>query len=87
MSVIASTLQAYEPLKQRNCKVEVLFRPSVPDNQYYWQVFDSDSQIIQFLTAAQTPMINFEDQIKGSSIEGMDITKINFPSGEEFQKA
>ena len=49
LSVIACTFEIPDYLKEKKCKVEVLFRPSVPDNQDHWQVFDNDAQIIAFL--------------------------------------
>ena len=48
LSVIACTFEIPSRLKEE-CKFEVLFRPSVPDNQDHWQVFDNDAQIIAFL--------------------------------------
>jgi ribonuclease HI len=30
-------------------KVEVNFRPSLPDNLEHWQVFENDSQLLRFL--------------------------------------
>ena len=38
LSVTACTFEIPECLKEKNCKIEVLFRPSVPDNQDHWQV-------------------------------------------------
>ena len=29
--------------------MEVMFRPSVPDNVDHWQVFDNDKKVINFL--------------------------------------
>jgi hypothetical protein len=48
----------------RAFSVEVIFRPSVPDNKNHWQVFDDDKQVIKFLTH----MHEFSD---------FDINKIN----------
>ena len=49
LSVIACTFEIPEYLKEKKCKVEVLSRPSVPNNQDHWQVFDDDAQIVCFL--------------------------------------
>ena len=49
LSVIACTFEIPSHLKEKDCKVEVIFRPSIPDNQDHWQFFDSDAQIIAFL--------------------------------------
>jgi len=32
-----------------NIKMEVIFRPSIPDNIDHWQVFNDEIQVIQFL--------------------------------------
>jgi hypothetical protein len=37
-------------LIDENISVEVIFRPSVPDNTNHWQAFDDDKQVIKFLT-------------------------------------
>ena len=49
LSVIACTFEILEYLRETKCKVEVLFRPFVPDNQDHWKVFDNDAQIVHFL--------------------------------------
>jgi hypothetical protein len=48
--VAASTLTISDSLIDENSSVEVIFRPSVPDNMNHWQVFDDDKQVIKFLT-------------------------------------
>jgi ribonuclease HI len=50
LAVVASTLQRLDSLIDENISVEVIFRPSVPDNLKHWQVFDDDKQVIKFLT-------------------------------------
>jgi hypothetical protein len=32
--------------------IELMFRPSIPDNVTSWRVFDCDSQIVKFLTSS-----------------------------------
>jgi hypothetical protein len=49
LAVSASTLQPCEGPLHDLCKMEVLFRPSVPDNLEHWQVFEDDDQIIRFM--------------------------------------
>ena len=39
MAIEASTLQPYEELLNNDGKLEINFRPSVPDNMEHWQVF------------------------------------------------
>jgi ribonuclease HI len=50
LAVAASTLQLPNGLADENISVEVIFRPSVPNNIDHWQVFDDDKQMIKFLT-------------------------------------
>jgi ribonuclease HI len=50
LAVAASTLSLPDSLINENISVEVIFRPSVPDNKNHWQVFDDDKQVIKFLT-------------------------------------
>jgi hypothetical protein len=50
LAVAASTLQFPDSLIHENISVEVIFRPSVPDNMNHCQVFDDDKQVIKFLT-------------------------------------
>jgi ribonuclease HI len=50
LTVAASTLQLPDGLADENILVEVIFRPSVPNNVDDWQVFDDDKQMIKFLT-------------------------------------
>ena len=49
LAVAASTLQRSPELVEEEVKMEVIFRPSVPDNVDNWQVFDDDKQVIKFL--------------------------------------
>ena len=46
---VASKLFPVEGLSPNAFSVELLFRPSVPDNITNWRVFDDDQQIISFL--------------------------------------
>ena len=34
--------------------IELIFRPSIPDNIFNWRVFDNDLQVINFLTNDDT---------------------------------
>jgi hypothetical protein len=51
---IASKLFPTEGLSLNAFSVELLFRPSVPDNITNWRVFDDDQQIISFLHMEET---------------------------------
>jgi ribonuclease HI len=50
LAVAASTLTVSDSLIDENISVEVIFRPSIPDNRNHWQVFQDDKQVIKFLT-------------------------------------
>jgi hypothetical protein len=51
--VVASTLQLSQDLIREKITIESIFRPSVPDNVDYWQIFDDDKQVIKFLNNMQ----------------------------------
>jgi hypothetical protein len=51
---VASKLFPTEGLSPNAFSVELLFRPSVPDNIMNWRVFDDDQQIISFLLMEET---------------------------------
>jgi hypothetical protein len=51
---IASKLFPTEGLSPNAFLIELLFRPSVPDNITNWRVFDDDQQIISFLHMEDT---------------------------------
>jgi ribonuclease HI len=51
---VASKLLPAEGLSPDAFSVELLFRPSIPDNITNWRVFDDDQQIINFLHMEET---------------------------------
>jgi hypothetical protein len=51
---VACKLLPAEGLSPNAFSVELLFRPSVPDNITNWRVFDDDQQIINFLHMEET---------------------------------
>jgi ribonuclease HI len=53
LGVATSTLQLSQGLIKGNITIEVIFRPSVPDNVDHWQIFDDDKQVIKFLNNMQ----------------------------------
>jgi hypothetical protein len=71
LAVVASTLQLSQDLMDGNVKVEVIFRPSVPDNVDHWQIFDDDKQVIKFLNNIQ----EFSDFHTSEKEEGCNYTK------------
>ena len=51
---VASRLIPSEGMFVDSFSVEMLFRPSIPDNIVNWRVFDHDEQLIEFLTMKDT---------------------------------
>ena len=51
---VASRLILSEGMLADSFSVELLFRPSIPDNIVNWRVFDHDEQLIEFLTMKDT---------------------------------
>lgn len=49
LAISASFLLPHPDFKNQTYKVEVLFKPNVPDNEESWQVFDNDKQILKFI--------------------------------------
>ena len=37
------------PYETKECTTQIKFRPAIPDNEKYWQVFDGDKQIEDFM--------------------------------------
>jgi hypothetical protein len=71
--VSTSILQPCECPLQNLCKIEVMFRPSIPDNLEHWQVFEDDSQILRFMENNReftNSQVNFLD-------ESMDLEVVN----------
>ena len=51
---VASKLFPAEGLSPNAFSIELLFKPSIPDNITNWRVFDDDQQIINFLHMKDT---------------------------------
>jgi hypothetical protein len=49
LALLTSTLQPCDGPLQNLCKMEVLFRPSIPANLENWKVFEDDKQILRFM--------------------------------------
>ena len=50
---VSSRLIPAENFSPNPFSIELLFRPSIPDNITNWWVFNDDSQIISFLTGGR----------------------------------
>jgi hypothetical protein len=70
LAVATSTLQLPDSLIDEQISVEVIFRPSVPNNMDHWQVFDDDKQMVKFLLH----MHEFSDLAKSMKEEGNNYT-------------
>jgi hypothetical protein len=53
LAISASTFQPSEELLIGQGKMEVISRPSIPDNMDHWQVFNGDKQILIFMNNLQ----------------------------------
>jgi hypothetical protein len=73
LAVSASTLQPCDGPLQNLCKMEVLFRPSIPDNLEHWQVFEDDSQILRFMENS----IEFTNSRVNFLVDSMDLDVVN----------
>ena len=49
LALAASTLQPWKELLNDDGKLEINFRPSVPDNMDHWEVFCNDEHILKFI--------------------------------------
>ena len=58
---VASNLFPSDDFSHDKFSVELIYRPSIPDNITNWRVFEDDEQIINFLHS--------EDTFKGSAID------------------
>ena len=49
LAVVASTLQPSDEMISGNGKMEIKFRPSIPDNVDQWKVFKDDDKLLRFI--------------------------------------
>ena len=49
LAVATSTLQPSDEIINGNGKMEINFRPSIPNNIDHWQVFKDDEQLLRFI--------------------------------------
>jgi hypothetical protein len=47
--VVASLFNPDDSQNQNTFQVKRIFRPSIPDNQDYLQVFENDEELVEFL--------------------------------------
>jgi hypothetical protein len=59
---IASSFNSGYSRSQNIFQVKRICRPSVPDNQDYFQVFENDEELVEFLDDTNDVVENFEDQ-------------------------
>ena len=69
IAVVASSLQPSQELLDGDGKLEINFRPSVPNNMEHWQVFRDDEQILRFIHNVQEFSnfnISFQEEGEGN---------------------
>jgi hypothetical protein len=82
LAISTSTLQPYEGPVHDLCKMEVHFRPSIPDNLEHWKVFEDDEQIIRFMEnniEFTNSQINF--LANSMNLEVINLQKNTLPKG------
>jgi len=75
LAVSTSTLQPSKELLNGQGKLEINYRPSVPDNIDHWQVFRDDKQILRFIHNVQE-FLSFNVSYKE---EGNEYPKVEDP--------
>ena len=63
---------------QREYQVDIVNRPSIPDNSKYWQVFEDDMQIKRFLELSR--------EFVNTHIDGENDNCENFQDAEESEE-
>lgn len=82
LAVSASLLLPHPEFKNNTYRIEVLYRPRVPDNINHWQVFNDDEQLKEFMACAgDFAKILFE----GSEHGGKPIGEESTETGEVIQ--
>jgi hypothetical protein len=61
---------------EKGYKVEVKYRPTVPDNMKHWQVFENDKQIESFLKMEnEFENLNIDDEHYDGEVDAATFTK------------
>jgi hypothetical protein len=50
LATTASRISPLEDYEATRFTIELLYKPSIPDNVTNWRVFEGDQQILEFLT-------------------------------------
>jgi hypothetical protein len=82
LAISASTLQPCDGPLRDLCKMEFLFKPSIPDNLEHWRVFEDDDQIIRFMENNKEftdSQINFLDD--SMNLEVINLQNNTLPKG------
>ena len=67
------------PYETKDCTTQIKFRPAMPDNEKYWQMFDGDKQIEDFMQFRNEFELNSSD-----SDYDTDCNEENFLGEEEL---
>jgi hypothetical protein len=86
--VVAYLFNPDDSQSQNTFQVKRIFRPSVPDNQDYLQVFENDEELDEFLADTSDVVENSEDQshilfqriVSILNLFSQEMTKPKFPT-------
>ena len=73
LAVVALTLEPSKEFLNGNRKLEINFRPSIPNNMEHWQVFQNDEQILRFIHNVEEFSnfeVNFQEEGKEYQVDG-----------------
>lgn len=82
LAVSASLLLPHPKFKSDTYRIEMIYRPRVPDNVNHWQVFNDDEQLKEFIACVGDFAENF---FEGSEHSGKPIGEESTEEGEVIQ--
>jgi hypothetical protein len=83
LAIAPSRLSPLEDYEASRITVDLLYKPSVPKNIFYWKVFEGDEQIIKFLTNPD----NFKDLAIEDEVFQEKSTEIDPWTGQPIEKS
>jgi ribonuclease HI len=79
LAVVASLFNTDDSQNHNTFHVKTIFRPSIPDNQEYWQVFENDEHIAKFLTDHDSTLSDVSEEIQSNQKEIHDQSIVVLP--------
>jgi hypothetical protein len=64
LAVATSLFNTDDSQNQNTFHVKTIFRPSIPDNQEYWKVFENDEHIANFLVDQESTSSDISEKVK-----------------------